>query len=133
MTMYLLDKGVGVSDGAAAKNTGTLEIEFKGASVDGVLVGGKAYSVVGGLAAIPTEGLEGVVNITARNGVTRRAYACDNLLFTDDLIIPMLNFTPAEYAEMAATAERTVAELAKKIEILEGAVFGIPLLKGVSR
>lgn len=133
MTIYLLDKGVGVSDGVAAKNTGTLEIEFKGASVDGVLVGGKAYSVVGGLASIPTDGLEGVVNITARNGITRRAYACDNLLFTDDLIIPMLNFTPAEYAEMAATAERTVAELAKKIEILEGAVFGIPLLKGVSR
>ena len=133
MTMYLLDKGVGVSDGVAVKNTGTLDIEFKGASVDGVLVGGKAYSVVGGLATIPTEGLTGVVNITARNGVTRRAYACDNLLFADDLIIPMLNFTPAEYAEMAATAERTVAELAKKIEILEGAVFGIPLLKGVSR
>ena len=133
MTVYLLDKGVGVSDGLAVKNTGTLAIEFKGASVDGVLVGGKAHSVVGGLASIPTDGLEGVVNITARNGVTRRAYACDNLLFTDDLIIPMLNFTPAEYAEMAATAERTVAELAKKIEILEGAVFGIPLLKGVSR
>ena len=133
MTFYLLDKGVGVSDGVAVKNTGTLAIEFKGASVDGVLVGGKAYSVVSGLATIPTEGLEGVVNITARNGVTRRAYACDNLLFTDDLIIPMLNFTPAEYAEMAATAEKTVAELARKIEILEGAVFGIPLLKGVSR
>lgn len=129
MTMYLLERGVGVSDGLATQNGGELVLTFKGATVDGVLVAGKLHSVVDGVAHIPTEGLSGVVNITARNGVTRRAYACDNLLIVDDLIIPMLNFTPAEYAEMASSAEARVAALAKKIELLENAVFGIPLFR----
>lgn len=128
MTIYLLSEhGAGVSDGVAVKNTGTLELEFKGAAVDGVFIGGKPHPIVRGRARIPTAGLSGAVNVTARNGATRKAYACDRLLFVDDLVIPLLNFTPAEYVEMASAAEAKATELEKKVKILEEAVFGIPL------
>lgn len=127
--MYLLDRGVGVSDGVAVKNTGALDLVFKGEAVDGVFVGGKLYPVTKGSTQIDTEGLSGVVNVTARNGATKKAYACDSLHFVDDLIVPMIHFTPAEYAEMASAAEAKVAELDQKVKILEEAVFGVPLFR----
>ena len=131
MTIYLLsERGIGVSDGAAIKNTGTLELEFKGGAVDGVFIGGKPHPVVKGRARIPTDGLSGTVNVTARNGATRKAYACDRLLFVDDLVIPLLNFTPVEYVEMAAAAEAKATALENKVKMLEEAVFGIPLFVG---
>lgn len=123
---YLLDRGIGVA-GAAVENRGTLEFRFKGATVDGVTVDGRLYPVVNGTAEIPAEGLFGVFTVAAHNSITRRSYACGSILAADDMLMPLVCFTPAEFAAMASEAEAGVRELTKKVKILEEAVFGIPL------
>ena len=127
MTIYLLERGVGVSDAAAEPRSGTIELYFRGEPVDGVFVGGKLFPVVRGCAAVNLDGFDGVINVTARNSATRKVYTCENLLVVDDYIIPIQAFAPAEYVAMAAEAEQKVKELETKIKNLEAAVFGIPL------
>lgn len=127
MKIYLLERGIGVSDGIAEKNEGTMEILFHGAPIDGVFVGGRLHPVVKGRATVRTDGLSGLVSVTARNSATRRIYACENLHFVEDIVIPIQHFTPTEYVAMAASAEAEVKECREKIKKLEAAVYGIPL------
>lgn len=127
MKIYLLERGDGVSDGVTVKNEGVLPLVFEGIPVDGVFVGGRFHPVTKGRAEIPTRGLEGLVNVTARNSATRRAYSCENLLFTEDIIVPVQRFVPSEYIAMAVHAEAEAETLRKKIKNLEAAVFGVPL------
>ena len=126
MDVYLLDRGIGVA-GESVECQGTLGLRFKGASVDGAYVGGRLYPVVNGLAEIPCEGMDGVIHVAAYNSVTRRSYDCGRILAVGDRMIPLVSFTPAEFAAMASEAEAGVRELTKKVKILEEAVFGIPL------
>ncbi len=127
INIYILEQGVGVSDGKAVAASETVDIVFHGAPVDSVFVNERSYPVVKGRATIRTDGLAGLVNVTARNSVTRRAYLCDKLLFLDGHIIPMQRFTPAEYVVMTEAAMAAVKAVQTKIEKLEAAVYGIPL------
>ena len=127
MKIYLLPRGIGVSDGKPCENDGSLSIELSGDTVTGIFVGDKYYTVVGGRVTICTDGLEGVVKITAYNRPLRRSWRCEDIYFMDDLVIPIPRMTPAEYVAMAATAEKMCADLSKKIENLEEAVYGVPL------
>ncbi len=126
LTAYLLPEGRGLL-GGQPKNKGTLRVAFKGASVDGVHVNGILYPVVRGSASIPTDGLDGVVALTAYNSITRRSYDCGSIHVLPDLIAPLPAFTPAEYAAMAVEAKEKADRLEEKVKILWEAVYGAPL------
>ena len=127
INIYLLDKGIGISEGKSVSAEAPVEFAFHGAPIDSVLINGKAHPAVKGRAVVHLGDLEGAVSVIARCSVTRRIYRCDSLYVADGRAIPMQSFTPAEFAAMAETAMAEVAALKPKIEKLEAAVYGIPL------
>ena len=127
INIYLLDKGIGISDGKAVSTEAPVEFVFHNAPVDSVLINEQMHPVVRGRALIHLNDLEGTVSVIARCSVTRRIYPCDSLYVTDGRAIPIQNFTPAEYVAMAEAADKATKLLLSKIEKLEAAVYGIPL------
>lgn len=127
MTIYLLDKGIGVTDGLAIENEGALEINLKGSRVDCLYVGSKLIHVVDGVATVPTKGLCGVVSVVARNSITGSLYTCEDLFVDDGVIIPLARVSPAEYVAMADEAREVVKSMLHRLASLETAVYGLDI------
>lgn len=124
MRYYITEKG-GFSNGESAPKGGLLSIHFGGLPVDGVIVGGHMYPIRDKVATIDSERHAGTVAVIARNGVTKQTYPCDSLDFTDDKIVPLMRFTPAQYVELVDGLDKRVKELEETVERLVEATYGI--------